>query len=307
MLQVLLLFVFLAFGLLTYLLLAPSADQLAILRRTEEIRRKSAAPDKLEEQELAVPFARRVLAPMFDKVYGMILRWTPGQMKDKIRSRLLVAGRPLEAARFVGWKVILALCLLVASSTLLVANASEQAGGAILLMAASVTLGLQLPEFWLSGVIARRKKALAKALPDVLDVLSVSVEAGLGFDGAVQKVSEKFSEPTSEEFSSFLKEVRLGKPRADALRNLAQRTGLPEMQTFTAAIIQADQLGVSLSKILRIQSEQMRVKRRQKAEERAMQTPIKLLFPLILFIFPTLFIVILGPLVISFLTTFSRP
>lgn len=177
----------------------------------------------------------------------------------------------------------------------------------MVLAAAGTVLGLQLPEFWLSRTITRRKKALEKALPDVLDLLSVSVEAGLGFDGAVQKVSEKFSEPTSDEFGSFLKEVRLGKPRADALRNLAQRTGLPDMQTFVAAIIQADQLGVSLSKILRIQSEQMRIKRKQKAEERAMQTPIKLLFPLILFIFPTLFVVILGPLVISFLTTFSKP
>src|SRR5690606_20026233 len=161
-----------------------------------------------------------------------------------------------------------------------------------------------LPEFWVSRLGTQRRATLSRALPDVLDLLSVSVEAGLGFDGAIQKVSEKFPDPTAAEFGEYLKEVRLGKTREEALRNLAERTGLPELKAFAAARIQADRLGVSLSRVLRVQSDQLRTQRMQRAEEAAMQTPIKMVFPLVFFIFPTIFVVLLGPAIIQLVTNF---
>jgi tight adherence protein C len=136
-------------------------------------------------------------------------------------------------------------------------------------------------------------------LPDVLDLLTVSVEAGLGFDQAVVKVIEKFKGPLAEEFHRTLQEVRMNKPRREALRALADRVGIDDLTAFIAALIQADQLGVSIAKVLRIQSDQMRIKRRQRAEEQAQKASIKMLFPLIFFIFPAMFIVLLGPAVLS--------
>ena len=233
-------------------------------------------------------------------------------MKDKVRRRITQAGKPVDTARFLGIKLVLVVVFGLAGIALGAAGgnpapdpastgaSSGVSGGRILLFGGAMAfLGGFLPEFWLSTRITRRKKLIEKALPDVLDLLSVSVEAGLGFDGAVAKVSEKFSDPIAGEFRVFLKEVKVGKPRADALRALGERTGLPDMQTFIAAIVQADQLGVSISKVLRVQSDQMREKRRQRSEEQAMKMPIKMLFPLMFFIFPTIFIVILGPAVIQ--------
>jgi tight adherence protein C len=166
-------------------------------------------------------------------------------------------------------------------------------------------LGYMLPVIWLGRRITARKKAITRALPDALDLLCISVEAGLAFDLALQRVTDKWDDELSREFRKVLSDMRLGRTRREALKDLAQRTGVEDIQTFTAAIIQADQLGVSMSKILRLQSDQMRIKRRQRAEELAQQAPIKMLFPMVFLIFPALFVVILGPAVPRLVSSFG--
>ncbi|MEX2184256.1 MAG: type II secretion system F family protein, partial [Chloroflexota bacterium] len=158
--------------------------------------------------------------------------------------------------------------------------------------------GYTIPEFWLGGRVKKRQKAILLMIPDTLDLLTISVRAGLGFDSALGKVVEKLKGPLSEEFRRALAEVRVGKTRRDALRDIVPRTEVAPLTNFIGAIIQAEQLGVSISKVLQVQSEQLRIERRQRAEEQAAKAPIKMLFPLVGCIFPSLFIVILGPAII---------
>jgi tight adherence protein C len=159
-------------------------------------------------------------------------------------------------------------------------------------------IGYMAPEFWLGRRIRARQHAILLAIPDALDLLTISVRAGLGFDAALGKVTEKLPGALSEEFRRALAEIRVGKQRRDALRDIVGRTEVPPLTNFIGAIIQAEQLGVSISKVLQVQSEQLRIERRQRAEEMAAKAPIKMLFPLVGCIFPSLFIVILGPAII---------
>lgn len=151
-----------------------------------------------------------------------------------------------------------------------------------------------------------RKNEILKTLPDVIDLLTVSVEAGLGFDGALSKVVEKSQGQTANEFNTVIQEMKMGKPKRDALKEMSNRVGLHDMSTFVGAVIQADQLGVSIGNVLRIQSEQMRQKRRQRAQEKAMKAPIKMLIPMVLFIFPTIFTVLIGPVIIRMVDMFMK-
>jgi tight adherence protein C len=161
-----------------------------------------------------------------------------------------------------------------------------------------VALGFLLPVLWLSGKIRRRQDEVIKALPDALDLLTICVEAGLGFDAAMAKVAEKWENELSRAFGRVIHEIRLGKLRREALREMERNVGVTDVTSFVAAVIQADQLGVSMAKVMRIQSEQMRIKRRQRAEEKAHQAPIKMLFPMVFLIFPSIYIVLLGPAVL---------
>jgi tight adherence protein C len=204
---------------------------------------------------------------------------------------------------FVGLRVVLALVLglLITAVTLQTMPLTQ----ALMYSAIGFVLGYMLPVMWLGRRITARKKAITRALPDALDLLCISVEAGLAFDLALQRVTDKWDDELSREFRKVLSDMRLGRTRREALKDLAVRTGVEDIQTFTAAIIQADQLGVSMSKILRLQSDQMRVKRRQRAEELAQQAPIKMLFPMVFLIFPALFVVILGPAVPRLMSSFG--
>jgi tight adherence protein C len=163
-------------------------------------------------------------------------------------------------------------------------------------------LGFYLPVFWLNSKIGQRQHDIQKALPDALDLLTICTEAGQGFDAAMAKVTEKWDNELARAFARANAEVRLGKLRREALRDMANRAGVPNLTNFIAAVIQADQLGVSMAKVLRIQSEQMRVKRRQRAEELAAQAPVKMMFPLVFLIFPSIMIVLMGPAVLIFTT-----
>jgi len=173
----------------------------------------------------------------------------------------------------------------------------------LLMLALLAFCSFSLPDFWLSRRISQRQLNITNALPDALDLLTISVEAGLAFDLALTRVSDKWDNELSKEFKRALTDTRLGRSRRDALKEMAQRTGVDDVQTFVAAIIQAEQLGVSIGKILRIQSDQMRIRRRQRAEEAAHKAPILMLIPMALLIFPSLFVVILGPAVPKLMTS----
>ncbi len=178
---------------------------------------------------------------------------------------------------------------------------------AIALGAAGLAVGYIAPEFWLGRRVKARQHAIVLRLPDALDLLTISVRAGLGFDAALAKVVEKMQGPLVDEFRRALAEVRVGKARRDALRDIVPRTEVPALTNFIGAIIQAEQLGVSISKVLQVQSEQLRIERRQRAEEMAAKAPIKMLFPLVGCIFPSLFIVILGPAIILIMKNLAGP
>ena len=183
---------------------------------------------------------------------------------------------------------------------------SDSGSMKIMLVAVAFILGLVIPNFMLKRQISSRQMKITQELPDNLDLLTVSVEAGLGFDQALLKLVEKTNGPLSKEFKRLLHEIRIGKTRRDALREMATRTGVEDLQTFVAAIIQADQLGVGIGNVLRIQSQQLRQKRRQRAEEKAQKAPVKMLIPMILFIFPSLFIILLGPGVLQLIDSFAK-
>jgi tight adherence protein C len=256
-------------------------------------------PLTLEEMELAEPFSRRVLLPMIEASASFMSRFTPERTLEATRHKLDMAGHPNNwtATQFFGVRGLAALLLgvLIFVLTMLSSLGMLQR---LLFTTAAVLLGFFLPTLWLGSRIRRRQSEIVKTLPDALDLLTISVEAGLPFDGAMQRVAEKWDNEISRAFARVLTEIRVGKSRRDALRAMADRAGVPDVVSFVAALIQADQLGISIAKVLRIQSEQMRIKRRQRAEEKAHQAPVKMLFPMTFLIFPSIWIVILGPAII---------
>jgi tight adherence protein C len=256
-------------------------------------------PLSLEEIELAQPFGQRILVPLVQAIAQFVSRFTPQRTIESTRHKLDLAGNPRNwtATEFIGYRGLAALVLAVLTFflTMLAGTAFLQR---LLFTAVMGVLGFLLPVIWLGGRIRRRQDEIVKTLPDALDLLTISVEAGLPFDGAMQRVAEKWDNEISRAFHRMLTEMRVGKARKEALRDMADRMEVPDVTSFVAALIQADQLGISIAKVLRIQSEQMRIKRRQRAEEKAQQAPIKMLIPMTFLIFPTILIVILGPAVL---------
>ncbi|NOK59695.1 MAG: type II secretion system F family protein [Chloroflexi bacterium AL-W] len=252
-------------------------------------------PMTLSELELQQPFSQRVIVPLTKTILNRLGKFGPKQSTERIRTNLQQAGNPgnLTPAMFVGVRIGLAVLLFLIFG--FVTFNSTDFFRALLFTAIGAVLGYLLPSIWLGQQIKKRKHNITKQLPDILDLLTISVEAGLAFDAAMQRVTEKADNDLSKEFQRVLTDTRLGRPRRDALKDMATRTGVEDVQTFTAAIIQAEQLGVSISKILRVQADQMRIRRRQRAEEAAQKAPIKMLFPMVFLIFPSLFVVILGP------------
>jgi tight adherence protein C len=252
----------------------------------------------LEELELQQPFMERTLRPLFGRMSTSTSRFTSASFTERTEKRLALAGNPgdLRVPDWLGIKAVSA----VVTAILLFILFTFLSGFplSLVLGIAGIAIGYILPEFWLSGRVRKRQKAILLAIPDALDLLTISVRAGLGFDAALGKVVEKMEGPLTEEFRRALAEVRVGKARRDALRDIIPRTEVPALTNFIGAIIQAEQLGVSISKVLQVQSEQLRIERRQRAEEQAAKAPIKMLFPLVGCIFPSLFIVILGPAII---------
>jgi len=259
----------------------------------------------LEEIELSQPFSERVLVPLINRVGAFSARFTPQKAIQDTARRLELAGNPwpIDASTFLAIRFILAVVLGGLAVAVVLNSASQSATDSFLYIGGATFAGFFLPHLMLTSRITRRQKDIRKAMPDALDLLTICVEAGLGFDAAMSKVAEKWETELSLAFSRVIREVQLGKVRRDALKDMSDRLGIAEMTSFVAAIIQSEQLGVSMAKVLRIQADQMRVKRRQRAEEEAHKAPIKMIIPMALLIFPTIMIIILTPAAIQIMTS----
>lgn len=270
----------------------PSVEQ-------ERLQTYGSRPRTLTEMEMAQPFSERVALPLMRSMSTLVTRLTPQRNVEEAKHKLDLAGNPngWSASDFMGVRGTSAVLtvLIVAALVWLLRVQPPQS---FLFVGIGGILGFYLPLFWLNSKIRTRKYEIERALPDALDLLTISVEAGLGFDAAMVKVTEKWDNELAMAFARANSEIRLGKLRREALRDMATRADVTNLTNFIAAVIQADQLGVSLAKVLRIQSEQMRVRRRQKAEELAAQAPVKMMFPLVFLIFPSILIVLLGPAVL---------
>jgi tight adherence protein C len=247
-----------------------------------------------------VPFAYRVLVPFAEGLGNVAINLLPPAFIARIRRRLVEAGQPVSPAGF--------LTMVVITGTLLpgtffavawVVTDGSLPSGVYLFAPFLAGFGVLMSLVWLSRRARARQLAIWKSLPDAFDLMTTCVEAGLGLDASFRLVAEKLSGPVSEEYAEMLREIGLGKARCDALRDMADRTGVADLQAFAHAIIQAEELGTSLAAVLRVQANQIRLRRRQRAEEEAHRAPAKMVFPLVFFIIPSLFVVILGPVLIE--------
>jgi tight adherence protein C len=263
------------------------------------------SPAVKREQDLRDPFAERVLEPVAMFVVVTMKRLLPTDYLDKLRHKLVLAGRgqPEEIDRFLVVRLLSVVAIPVL--WLVVWKLTSLSGLTLLAVIAFIGIaGAVGPDAWLNRVLADRQLAMRRKLPDVLDLLTISVEAGLGFEQALARTVTMVPGPLSEEFSRMLGEMRAGSSRADALHALDARTALPELRSFVLALLQADAFGVSVGAILRSQAAEMRVRRHQLAQEMAQKAPVKMLFPMVFCIMPALFVVIAGPAVLGIFAAF---
>ena len=262
----------------------------------------------LEQMELQQPFSERVLLPIMEKIGEISTRFTPQKLLQDTTLKLELAGNPgrMDAAtflatRFIGAAVFGGGLLLIS----LLSATQWPFSRTVLVVGLFTVIGFFFPQLWLQSRINSRQTEVRKALPDALDLLTICVEAGLGFDAAMSKVAEKWDNELSLMFARTIREVQLGKTQREALRDMADRIGLPELTSFVAAVIQSQQLGVSLAKVLRIQSDQLRMKRRQFAEELAHKAPVKMIIPMALLTFPSIMIILMAPAAFQIMGAFG--
>lgn len=273
----------------------------------QRVDRVVGAPAALpaREEELKLSLYRRALRPAFSALAGKVIKVMPVAREETLAKKIRQAGNPgnLAPRELLVIKYVLTAGVAVLFS--LLGGALGYTGTKLILVAlVGLPVGWLLPDLLLQSKARQRKEDVEKKLPDMMDLLTVSVEAGLGFDGAMQKVAGQSRGVLADELTQVLREVRMGKARSEALREMADRLGVNDMSNFVGSIILAERLGISIGNVLRVQSNQMRQKRRQRAEEKAMQAPVKMLFPLVFFIFPTIMVVLLGPAVIQIMETF---
>ena len=284
-------------------------DDDPLMARLAEATQRGDVVSSLEQIEMQQPFNQRVILPFLRRVGEMSARFTPQKALEDTTRKLELAGNPgrIDAGAFLASRFVVATVFggLLLMVSILSPN-RWALGQTVLVVGIFTALGFFFPQLWLQGRINARQKDIRKAMPDALDLLTICVEAGLGFEAAMSKVSEKWENQLSVALLRAIREIQLGKPRRDALRDMAERIGIPEMTSFVAAVIQSEILGVSLAKVLRIQSDQMRVKRRQRAQEEAGQAPIKMIVPLALLIFPSIFIILLTPAAIQMSRAFTH-
>jgi tight adherence protein C len=286
----------LAVLLITYGVAARPAEDAVQARLSQLV----VQPKSLEEMELEQPFFDRVLRPTIQRL-SRVGRRQEGGMIQRIDAKLEKAGYPggLRGADWVGVKMLSLIGFAILGFVLGLVLGGGQLPIGLLFALVGGGIGYIAPEFWLGRKMRARAMEMTLQLPDALDLLTISVEAGLGFDAALAKVVEKMEGPLVDEFRTALAEVRMGRARRDALRDVAIRADAQPVTNFIGAIVQAEQLGVPIAKVLQIQSNQLRIERRQRAEEAAAKAPVKMLFPMVGCIFPTIFIVILGPAVVT--------
>ena len=255
----------------------------------------SDKPLTLEEVELSRPFSERFLRPLIERLGNTLSRSTPAKARQDLDNRLEMAGRPgnltpadFGAVRLVAAAIMGALGLLLG---LLLTGTLYIVGG----LALGVIFGYYLPVLWLKQKVDGRRAQIQKGLPDAMDLLVIAVDAGLGFDAALARVTDKYKNALSDMFAKVLREVSLGRPRLEAMDEMGRQSGVDDLHNFIQAIIQSEQFGTGIGKILRIQADEMRRKRRQRAQEKAAQATLKMMLPMVGCIFPTLWIVLLGP------------
>ena len=257
--------------------------------------------------QAGAPFARRMLAPAAESFGARLAGLLPGRWVRAVERRLIAAGQPMRPAVFM--TLIATSAALLAGTylvLLLVATSGAISLPALLPAFLFAAAGCYLPLFWLSSQVRARRRSILKDLPDSLDLLTLCVEAGLGLDAAFQQVVEKQSGPLADEIRQVLREVALGKTRRSALTDLGERTGIEDVRSFVNAVIQAEQLGTGVGRVLRAQGQHLRMRRRQRAEEEARRAPVKMVFPLVFCLMPSLFIFILGPIIVSIAEFISR-
>jgi tight adherence protein C len=299
--------VFLAVFAIAYSVQSIVAERRQAYRTLQALRAVEVRPADVRNRELARPARERLIKPFSAAALALTRRFTPTGAREAIRRKLVMAGSPF------GWD----------ADRVLVAKVACLTGGMALGLLFLVVTGLAWPlrvvgfvaisllAYWLPNIVLtnavqRRQSDIRNALPDSIDLLTICVEAGLGFDAALAHVSRNTTGPLADEFYRTLQEVQLGRSRNEAMRNLAARSNVPELRAFILAMVQADIFGVSVANVLRVQANEMRLKRRQLAEERAMKVPIKVLFPVLFCIFPALFVVILGPAIMRIADVFNR-
>lgn len=266
----------------------------------------------VDANELSLPFSERFLKPAMQGIMKLLTGLMPQTENTRLASSLKLAGISMKTGEYNALRLIIAIGMslfffllgLMAQMPAFILNFFGGGATARILMPflfgiSGLVLGLVFMRYMMVSKTRVRKQAIQKQLPEVLDLLSVSVEAGLGFDAALQRISDRAAGPLISELNATYREITLGRPRTEALRNFEQRCGLEEIKSFVAAIIQAEQLGISLKNVLKSQAQQMRLLKRQKVEEKAMKAPVKIMIPLVFFVFPVLLIILMGPAVIS--------
>ncbi|MFN8490669.1 MAG: type II secretion system F family protein [Caldilineaceae bacterium] len=265
---------------------------------------RSLAVPTIREIEMAKPWRERVFKPTLNRLTGFGRIFTPARNLEQLQRDLIMAGLvdKFTVTDFLGLRFLSgAVCSAIAFLT---TSLNRPVASALLIALALFMLGLYLPNFWLRSQVRERQRKIARALPDALDMMSICVDAGLGFEAAIQKVAIQADNELALEMRRVISEIRVGVTRGDALRHLVDRTGVSDIANFVAVLIQADQLGIAIRNVLHTQAEQMRVRRRQRAQEAAQKAPLKMLFPMTIFIFPAMFVVILGPAIPRFMEIF---
>lgn len=293
------------FGILLMLLgIGGSRQPDPIKERFEAAARGSVLP--LDTEEMQAPFYERFFRPLMAAFAKGLARLTPAQSIESTQKRLMNAGLlgPMQVSDFIGLKGLGIVGGLAVAGLFIFAGHTSTAASVVLVLMFTI-IGYVAPDLWLRNKTSQRKTIIANALPDAIDLLTISVEAGLGFDQALARIVSKADNLLSREFARVLQQMRLGVARRDALRELVERTGVEDLSQFVGAIIQAEQLGASIGRVLRIQSAEMRVRRRQRAQRLAQQAPIKMLFPMAFLILPSIFVVVLGPAVPKIVHVFA--
>ncbi len=284
----------------------PEDDTDLISQRLAEFSARGEQISSLDEIELSQPFKERVIYPALRNFGEWVMRFTPQRAMQNVEVLLERAGMGnVDASMFFALRFVMSFVLggFLALMFWLSPN-PQPLGRSILLVLGGGIMGFFLPQMYVTSKMQRRQEEIRKAMPDALDLLTICVEAGLGFDAAMAKVAEKWDNELALAFGRVIREIQLGKTRRDALKDMDDRIGLPEITSFVAAIIQSEQLGVSMANVLRIQAEQMRMKRRQRAEEKAHQAPVKMILPMAFLIFPSLFVILLAPAGFMFMNMF---